>query len=648
MVTRKQVKEQASRRASVRRIRVLNGVTTGAMVLVWMVSNASGLTTHGGPVYAGSGAVSGSCSVTGTACLTAGATVSCSGLNANSFQKLYYGLRNDASVNGLKQVGTAGPVAGTDQFKVGTGTGPIVYTGTSTTRNNILGTTPSINTRLVLTMTSVTGGTATVVSTGVNPGNNSNSDIDLVFQLSSGVTAFTATVQAQAALTGVPSAGSCPTVFDPGKTTDVTDRDVNRINLGFYFENFPTPTPTFTPTHTPTVTNTPTNTPTITNTPTNTPTTTDTPTSTPTITNTPTNTPTTTPTVTNTPTNTPTITNTPTETPTITETPTVTETPTQTDTPTNTPTETPTQTATETPTTTQTPTETRTETPTDTPTETPTVTETPTHTSTETPTRTATETPTNTPTETPTNTPTETSTETATSTPTETPTVTDTPTETPTNTPTSSATETPTVTETPTITDTPTETPTPTITATPTETPMGVCPPTPLSGCRAAASTKSKMSVGLRVGDPGKNKLGWSWKGQATTLAELGTPTMNTNYSVCIYDGSNDLIFDLPIQAGLMCDGKPCWKASKFGFGYKNKATNPAGVAGFAIKSGVDGKASLKVKAKGANLTLPALPLTVPVKAQVINSANSVCWTATFNTASSDPLSTTKWKAKND
>jgi hypothetical protein len=52
----------------------------------------SALTIHGGPTYAGSGGVTGSCSATGNACLAAGATVTCTGLNASTFQNLYYGI----------------------------------------------------------------------------------------------------------------------------------------------------------------------------------------------------------------------------------------------------------------------------------------------------------------------------------------------------------------------------------------------------------------------------------------------------------------------------------------------------------------------------------------------------------------------------
>jgi len=480
----------------------------GILVVVWLLgwsSVAAGLTVHGGPLYAGSGGVTGSCTVSGNACLTAGATVTCSGLNPSSFQNLYYGIRNDQFVDGVKEVGSGGPVAGTDQFKSGTGT--ITYSGTTTVHDNITSTNLAVNTKLVLT---VTGGSVTVVSTGGNPANNNNGDIDLLFKVSS--TNLTVTVQVQAALSpGSPSAGSCPTVFDPTHTTDVTDKDVSHVDLGFYYEDFPTSTPTQTPTRTPTNTNTPTVTPTNTptasptNTPTQTPT--NTPTQTPTNTNTPTATPTNTATAspTNTPTQTPTNTNTPTVTPTNTPTASPTDTPTQTPTNTNTPTETPTNTPTATPTNTPTQTPTNTDTPTATPTSTPTQTPTNTDTPTGTPTNTPTQTPT--PTDTPTETPTQTPTGTPTDSPTPWPTGVDTwtPTNTPTETPTETPTDSPTVTPTHSPTDTPTETATAAPTGTPTDTPTLAPTGTPTetpSGTATGTATRTPSVTGTPTGTP--------------------------------------------------------------------------------------------------------------------------------------------------
>jgi hypothetical protein len=55
-----------------------------ALTVIGIATAASALTIHGGPLYAGSGGVTGSCTASGNACLTAGATVTCTGLNASS------------------------------------------------------------------------------------------------------------------------------------------------------------------------------------------------------------------------------------------------------------------------------------------------------------------------------------------------------------------------------------------------------------------------------------------------------------------------------------------------------------------------------------------------------------------------------------
>lgn len=429
------------------------------------------ITISGGPTYSPFGG--GSCTVSGNACLTVGATVTCTGLNPGSVRSLYLGIRNDQFVNGVKEVGNAGPVVGTDQFK--NATDSITYTGTTTVHDNITGTDRAVNTKLVLTLTA---GSASVVSTGGNPANNGNGDIGSLFKVTS--TRLTMTVQVQAALSpGVPSAGSCPTVFDPTHTTDATDQDVSHVDLGFYFESLPTPTLTLTPTstETPTPTNTSTRTPTRTATATLTPV----PTLTNTVTRTPiTPTPTWTPSATRTPTRTPTPTYTATpsrtRTPTWTTTATLAAAPTRTNTPTKTPSVTHTPTFTPTPTYTATPSWTRT--PTRTTTATLTVAPTLTNTATKTPV-----TPTRTWTPSPTRTPTCTQTQTYTATPS--------PTRTPTRT------ETATLTAVPTLTSTATKTPvTPTPSSTPTATASNTPPPTPTP---TPEQTRTPTSCGVSV-----------------------------------------------------------------------------------------------------------------------------------------------------
>lgn len=181
--------------------------------------------------------------------------------------------------------------------------------------------------------------------------------------------------------------------------------------------------------------------------------------------------------------------------------------------------------------------------------------------------------------------------------------------------------------------------------------PLGSCPAMPPPACKTATAGKGALALGRKIGDPAKNVLAWTWKGEETSLAELGDPTAATAYRFCLYDGGTGVLLDLLAPAGGTCGTKPCWKASSKGFGYKNKLGTSAGLTEIALKSGTAGKAALKVKAKGASLSMPALPLIQtpnPVRAVLTNEASGVCWTALFSAPPKDPSSTVKWKVKND
>ena len=87
----------------------------------------------------------------------------------------------------------------------------------------------------------------------------------------------------------------------------------------------------------------------------------------------------------------------------------------------------------------------------------------------------------------------------------------------------------------------------------------------------------------------------------------------------------------MPVAAGGTCGTKPCWKAASKSFSYKSKLGNGAGVTALTLKSGSEGKAALALKAKGASLALPTLPLAqtpAPARVVLVNEATNTCWTA--------------------
>lgn len=182
-------------------------------------------------------------------------------------------------------------------------------------------------------------------------------------------------------------------------------------------------------------------------------------------------------------------------------------------------------------------------------------------------------------------------------------------------------------------------------------TPLGTCAAAPLGGCKTAAPGKGSLSLGRQVGNPAKNTLQWTWKGQATLLGEFGSPTSTTDYRLCAYDGADAVILDLPVAAGGTCGTRPCWKAASKSFTYKDKLGGAGGVTAIALKSGSEGKAAVSLKAKGANLVMPTLPLVQtpdPVRVVLVNEETSTCWSADYSAAPKDPTSTVKWRVKND
>ena len=182
---------------------------------------------------------------------------------------------------------------------------------------------------------------------------------------------------------------------------------------------------------------------------------------------------------------------------------------------------------------------------------------------------------------------------------------------------------------------------------------MGQCAPAPVVGCKAPAPSRGLLSLSKNATDPTKSKMTWKWnRGQATSLiTDLGSPTTTTDYRLCVYDDTGSLIMNLSVPAGGTCSGKPCWKATRSGFKYKDKLGTSNGVTALNLQSGVDGKAKILAKGKGTSLSVPTLPLdqTTPVHVQLINSTTPACWDASYSTpAKSRPGDTSKWNDSND
>jgi hypothetical protein len=154
------------------------------------------------------------------------------------------------------------------------------------------------------------------------------------------------------------------------------------------------------------------------------------------------------------------------------------------------------------------------------------------------------------------------------------------------------------------------------------------CPPTVDLGCRAPAiSGKSQLSFTSKA-PPTKHQLQWKWSaGLATSVGDFGNPSTADDYALCVYNPA--LTASLKAPAGGTCATKDCWAAKPTGFVYKDKDLTPFGIAQLTLKAGVDGKAQIQLKAKGANIPMPVVgdPMTV----QLRNLTSGQCWTSTFS-----------------
>jgi len=131
------------------------------------------------------------------------------------------------------------------------------------------------------------------------------------------------------------------------------------------------------------------------------------------------------------------------------------------------------------------------------------------------------------------------------------------------------------------------------------------------------------------------SSLAWNWvKGSATSGPDFGDPLGTTEYQLCVYDGTSNLISHALVPAGGVCNAaspRPCWAAKKTGFKCKDRDALSEGIQQIILKSGAAGAAKITVKGKGASLiTPPMFPLAQPLTVQLRNT-DGVCWEATYS-----------------
>jgi cysteine-rich repeat protein len=176
----------------------------------------------------------------------------------------------------------------------------------------------------------------------------------------------------------------------------------------------------------------------------------------------------------------------------------------------------------------------------------------------------------------------------------------------------------------------------------------------PAAGCRTPVQPgKALFILRDRVPDE-KDQLQWTWsKGQATDPTDFGDPTAADDYTLCVYDESGatpSVVLRALAPAGGVCgigEPKPCWKPTKKGYRYVDKALTPDGLLKLDLRAGIDGKAKILAIGRGANLPMPVLPLATPLRVQLL-AGNGQCWEAVYSAAGVRRNLPAEFKAKAD
>ena len=158
-----------------------------------------------------------------------------------------------------------------------------------------------------------------------------------------------------------------------------------------------------------------------------------------------------------------------------------------------------------------------------------------------------------------------------------------------------------------------------------------LCPFEPRTDCHGEAKPeRSRLALREARKTPRRDALKWRLKkGQATTAAELGDPTLDTDYELCVYVEVNDVCWLVLHPDALAGEG---WSARKNGFRFRmKKGLHPAGLRNLRLRSGPDRKARIALRGSGEALGLRALPIPddAAVLVQLYNDAGQ-CWSTEF------------------
>jgi hypothetical protein len=166
-----------------------------------------------------------------------------------------------------------------------------------------------------------------------------------------------------------------------------------------------------------------------------------------------------------------------------------------------------------------------------------------------------------------------------------------------------------------------------------------LCPFEPRTDCLGEARPqRSKLALREHRKTPRRDAVKWRLKkGQAVTPADLGDPTVDTDYELCVYVEVGGVCWLVLHPDALAGEG---WQARRNGFRFRmKKGVHPDGLRNLRLRTGADGKARVALRGGGEGLGLRALPVPrdASVLVQLYNGAGQ-CWSTEFG---QEPAQTT-------
>ncbi|HYC54525.1 MAG TPA: alpha/beta hydrolase domain-containing protein [Candidatus Binatia bacterium] len=146
------------------------------------------------------------------------------------------------------------------------------------------------------------------------------------------------------------------------------------------------------------------------------------------------------------------------------------------------------------------------------------------------------------------------------------------------------------------------------------------CADVPASGC-SAPEVRGRATLRLANGEP-SHSLSWKWTDGTSDRSHFGDPSADTQYSLCLLDGSNELIMTSSFANG------EAWRAGAAGFRYAKRSADE-GRRSVVLRAG-DGNERISVNMRGPMLALPKLgdALALPLTVRLTNGER--CWEAVY------------------